>query len=254
MLLNAKEYAKRIGWFIRMAALTGPWQPLLLFFCRRWGSTPRFPTSEKTVLPDLDPQKVAEKLNLDGWAQAFRLPMLQLEEILAFLEQTPQQSYENPHLHCEALRELASDSKVIDVVRRYIGGEPNLYHSIIWRNKGVANPDQIRDAHLHRFHFDVADVKSLALFAYLTDVDEQCGPHEVISGTHNRKSLWRTALIYLDEREARSRYSGRMNVIVGPRGTAFFEEQTVYHRQAFPKKPRMMLRLTYTLWRVARHS
>ena len=97
MLLNAKEYAKGIGWFIRMAALTGPWQPLLLFLSKQeMGEHAPISDFRKTALPYLDPQKVAEKLNLDGWAQAFRLPMLQLEAILTFLERTPQQSYAEP--------------------------------------------------------------------------------------------------------------------------------------------------------------
>jgi hypothetical protein len=253
MGLSSNEYARRVGWFVRMAALTGPWQPLLLRLCRTWGRTPRFRASGNTTLPDLDPVKAAEKLEQDGWAQEFRVPTHQLDAILAFLDGTPQQRYDNPHLHCGALRALVSDPKIIDVVRRYLRGEPRLYDSIVWRNGGVANADQVRDSHLYRFHFDVADVKSLALFVYLTDVDEQCGPHEVISGTHHRKSLWRTALLYVDEHDAYRRYPGRANLIVGPRGTAFFEEQTVYHRQSVPKKPRMMLRVTYTLWRAPRH-
>jgi hypothetical protein len=254
MHLTMNEAVKRVGWFIRMSALTGPWRPLLLFCCRRMHSAPPLPTTAKTILPDLSPERTAETLRRDGWAQHLRVPEPQLNAILQYTRDDPRQRYENPHLHCQALRELALDPAVVDVVRRYIGGEPYLYHSVIWKNVGVERPEEVEDSHLYQFHFDVADVKSLVLFAYLTDVDENCGPHEVVSGTHGRRSLWKIARIYVGEHEIRKRYPGRVNLIVGSRGTAFFEEQTVYHRQAMPRKARMMLRITYTLWRAPKHS
>jgi hypothetical protein len=241
---------KRVGWAVRMCALTGPWQPLLLSYCRAFRQRPPLRTLPKSILPSFNSAEVAAKLQEDGWAQPFRVPPAQVDAIVEFVERSRQQSYDNAHLSCAAVRDLALDPQVVDVVRRYVGGEPSLYHSIIWRSKGLAADDPGHDTHLFRFHFDVADVKSLTLFVYLTDVDEQCGPHAVISGTHRRRSLWKTALLYIGDAEARRLYSDRINVILGGRGTAFFEEQTVYHRQDVPRKPRIMLRITYTLWRV----
>ena len=114
----------------------------------------------------------------------------------------------------------------------------------------MRDPEDVRGSHLFRFHFDVADVRSLVLFAYLSDVEAENGPHVVISGTHRRRRWRDTWRIYLGERAARERCRARVAVITGGRGTAFFEEQTAYHKQMIPAGPHLMLRITYTLWRV----
>jgi hypothetical protein len=233
-----------------MIALTGPWHPLLLAFCRMCANNPRISATPNTLLPELDPRSLALRLEQDGWAEGFLLPAEQVNRILEFTERSPQQTYDEPHRHCKALWEIACDANVLEVARLYLRGEPILYHSVIWRSMGVNNPDHVRDFHLFRFHFDVADVKSLVLFIYLSDVDEQSGPHMVISGTHHCKSLWNTLRLYLDEQTAQARYADKIRLVTGERGTAFFEEQTTYHKQLVPQKPRMMLRITYTLWRV----
>ena len=248
--LKSIPHVERIGGTIRMVAITGPWHPLLLGFCQMYTNNPRISATPNTLLPKLDPHSTAARLERDGWAEGFLLPAEQVDRILEFTERSPQQRYDDPHRHCEALWEIACDPNVLEVARLYLGGEPILYHSVIWRNNGVNNPDQVRDFHLYRFHHEVADVKSLALYLYLSDVDEQNGPHMVISGTHHRKSLWHTVRAYLDEQAAQDRYVDKIRMITGGRGTAFFEEQTIYHKQLIPQKPRMMLRITYTLWRV----
>jgi hypothetical protein len=239
----------RAAWAGRMIAITGPWHPLVLAFCRRYANNPRIPPASPSPPLELDPPGIAARLERDGWANGFRLPVAQVERILGFTEREPQQRYDDPHRHCDALRQVACDPKVLEVARRYLGAEPILFGSVIWRSRGVKEPALCRD-HIFRFHFDVADVKSLVLFVYLSDVDEQSGPHVVISGTHRHKPLWETARLYLDERTARDRFPGRIQVVTGGRGTAFFEEQTTYHKQAIPHKPRLMLAITYTLWRV----
>ena len=251
--LKSIPYVERVWWAMRMIALTGPWQPLLLAVCRRYANNPRM-AAPPTLLPALEPRRIAAQLDQEGWAEGFVLPAEQVHRILAFTAQSPQQTYEAPHRHCAAVWEIACDAQVLDVARLYLQGEPILYHSVIWRNQGVANPESVRNFHLFRFHFDVADVKSVVLFIYLSDVDEQSGPHMVISGTHYRKSLWHTVRLYLDEQTARARYGDKVHQITGARGTAFFEEQTIYHKQLLPQKPRLMLRITYTLWRVPGRS
>jgi hypothetical protein len=72
----------------------------------------------------------------------------------------------------------------------------------------------------------------------------------VIPGTHRPKPLRDTIRLYVDDRAAESRYADAIRTVVGPPGTAFFEEQTTYHKQAIPRKSRIMLAITYTIWRV----
>lgn len=239
----------RFGWTLRIVALQGPWNPVLLAFCRRFARHSPIAATPHSLLHDLDPPRVAERLKRDGWADGFKLPEPEVQRILEFTERSPQQTYDQPHEQCDALHELACDPSVLEVARRYLGGEPVLYNSVIWRNGGVKDPDRVRDSHLYRFHFDVADVKSLVLFVYLSDVDERSGPHVVIRGTHRRRTLRDTLRLYVDEATAQKLYADRITTITGEKGTAFFEEQTIYHKQLIPRGPRTMLRITYTLWR-----
>ena len=174
--LQSIPCVKRIGWALRMIAITGPWHPLLLAFCQRRANNPRIAAPPNTLLPEMDPRRIVARLEQEGWAEGFLLPAEQINRILEFTERAPQQMYDEPHRHCETLREIACDANVLEVARMYLQSEPILYHSVIWRNTGVNNPDDVRDFHLYRFHFDVADVKSLALFIYLSDVDEREWP------------------------------------------------------------------------------
>ncbi len=247
--LDGHPLVLRTCWALRDVAITGPWHPLLLAFCRKYSNNPPISATASSLLPDLDRGRVAARLGKDGWAGGFRLPVEQVDRIVEFTERSPRQRYDDAHRHCEALREIACDATVLEVARRYLGAEPILYSSAIWRSRKVERPEKVRDSHLFRFHFDVADVKSLVLFVYLSDVDEQSGPHLVIPGTHRRKSLWDTMRLYLDDPTAQRRYVDKIRMITGQRGTAFFEEQTTYHKQSIPQKPRLMLAITYTVWR-----
>jgi hypothetical protein len=100
-----------------------------------------------------------------------------------------------------------------------------------------------------RFHYDLADLKSVTLFVYLTDVEADCGPHVVIRGTQGRKSASRIFNRFLEEGEIRRRFAGRMHVITGQRGTAWFEDISCYHKQAAAEKVRLMLSIIYSLHR-----
>jgi hypothetical protein len=157
--------------------------------------------------------------------------------------------HDDPHRRCRAVWRVAHDPQALAVARHYLGADPIVHNSVIWRTRGIGDASHFSHMHIFRFHFDVADIKSLVLFVYLTDVDETSGPHVVIRGTHRRKSLWATLKLYLDDAIAQQRFGRRIDQITGARGTAFFEEQTAYHKQLMPKRPRTMLRITYTLAR-----
>ena len=72
--LNSLYYVKRIGWALRMIAITGPWHRLLLAFCQRWANNPRMAASPHTRLLALDPGSIAARLEQEGWAEGFLLP------------------------------------------------------------------------------------------------------------------------------------------------------------------------------------
>ncbi|HJX77629.1 hypothetical protein, partial [Glutamicibacter sp.] len=87
----------------------------------------------------------------------------------------------------------------------------------------------------------IIDFKSLTLFVYLTDIDSDSGAHSIIEGTHNNKGLKNINNLTLAEKVAQEKFGGRIKVIVGKKGTAFFEETSTYHRVEVCKRRRLIL-------------
>jgi len=104
------------------------------------------------------------------------------------------------------------------------------------------------------FHFDVSDFRSLVLFVFLNDVDNEGGPHCVIEGTHKNKTLSEIFGRQLDPKEAQRRFGDRAGLVTGPRGTAFFEDETAWHRRLSSNRPRLILNINYVMARPAPRS
>ena len=89
----------------------------------------------------------------------------------------------------------------------------------------------------------------MTLFIYLTDIYSDFGAHIVIEGTHDHKRLKDLKNITLDDDIAQKKYGDRIKVILGKRGTAFFEETSSYHKVEVCKNRRLMLAIDYVLQR-----
>ncbi len=102
------------------------------------------------------------------------------------------------------------------------------------------------------FHYDVIDLKALTLFIYLTDVDESSGPHVLIEGSHRENVMTKVAHQFLHAETAEEKYGDRIRWITGKKGTGFFEDLTIYHRQSPTiEKPRLVFQINYVLQRKA---
>lgn len=138
----------------------GPWHALLLAFCRRYANNPRPTETASALLPDLNPDRIADRLEQEGWADGIQIPAGRIARIREFTDELAQPRCDDAHEQCEALREVAYDPKVLEVVRRYFRAEPIVFHSVIWRNVGLKSIACAPKSHIYRFHFDVADVRS----------------------------------------------------------------------------------------------
>ena len=122
------------------------------------------------------------------------------------------------HRRCPSVRALAEDARVLAVAQRYLEAEPRLHGAyLVWSPPGD-------DGYGRTFHHELIDLRALSLFVYLTDVDREASPHQVILGVE-----------------------GRRETMVGRRGTAWFADQTILHRAlGVPTRERGTLILTYT--------
>jgi len=85
---------------------------------------------------------------------------------------------------------------------------------------------------------------------YLTDVDGDSGPHQIIAGTHTNKTLKDLAHIFFKDDVAKKTYPNNIKAILGNRGLVFFVDTTAYHRAALcNNKNRLILSIDYVLRR-----
>ena len=115
----------------------------------------------------------------------------------------------------------------------------------MWWSTAFSNEPSSEAAQL--YHFDMDHVKFLKIFVYLTDVDEDQGPHVVVRNTRRRKPG-----VLLDDRrysdeEILAHYSAdRIVSIAGPAGTMFAEDTSGLHKARLVKRGhRLLLQLMY---------
>jgi hypothetical protein len=250
-LVADKERPLNVLRMLRYALLQGPWRP---WFVRHYQTHERrgaFPVHPETFLNDLDVAETVRRLDDEAYAMGFMVPPPLVEEITAFGRAAGRKRIDLPHLECEAVRRIAHDPTIVEVARRFLGAEPMLCDTKLqWT---VPPPDEAgrqRTANERGlFHYDVADVKALTVFVYLTDVDAQCGPHVVIPGTQERRTPSQIFRRFISDEFAQERYRDRITVITGPRGLGWFEDIACYHKQAPGEKVRLLLTLIYSLHR-----
>ena len=255
--MNLRKHLQRHPWLIgavralRAIWVLGPWQTLFVKFHQTFSQNPPLPCAGQSIFDKLDVAAAVENLRLKGFARGLQVPQQQVSDIRRFCNLHPSHSYSNPHLTCETLNQIALDPKVIEVARQYLGAEPILYQtSLYWSlpPRDEENPPRTAQQR-SRFHYDIGDYRSLVLFIYLTDVDEHCGPHVVIEGTHRKKTIRELLTRYLSNENAHRRFPDQIRVIQGASGEGFFEDLTCYHQRSAAHKERLMLTVSYMLQR-----
>ena len=104
----------------------------------------------------------------------------------------------NQILMAPGLLDVFNDPRLIDLVEEFLGCVPTLYSLNGWWSFPAERPEL---KHSQYFHRDIDDWRFLALFLYLTDVDETTGPHQVISRSHTLRGM--QDLIYNARAEGR---------------------------------------------------
>lgn len=235
----------------RCVLLQGPWQPWLIRRYRSRAANPPLKVNEDTLFPGLDVAAAADALRRDAYAPGFVVPSTLVEEIAAYARAVGGKRIDRPEDACAAVRVLAHDPAIVDVARGYLGAEPVFLKSQIYWTVPAGNAvgNAMAAAEGGRFHYDIPDIQALTVFIYLTDVDADCGPHVVIRGTQRRRTPREILTRFITDEYAERRWKDRIHTITGPRGTAWFEDITCYHKQAPAAKVRGMIYLIYSLHR-----
>lgn len=138
---------------------------------------------------------------------------------------------------------IANDPSIISAISSEFGAKPTISYMAAWWS--IAHGEAAQHAEL--FHRDVDDLHFIKLFLYLTDVDEESGPHVFVRGSHKVNAL--TEIRRLSEEEV-AKVFGASNILLfkGPAGTAFLENTYGIHRGVPPtRRPRLLLQVLYSL-------
>lgn len=255
VLLSLRNYLKRQPRILRLAhALRavwwlGPWQKWFIKYHQRCNRNPVIVRNQNSLFTELDTKKALDDLNQSGYAPGLQVPEKKVGDIVNFCGK--QDVVANPHFQCTTVRDIAHDPKLLEVVKMYFGTEPVLFSTSLYWTWPPEN-EQKRQRALalkSKFHYDVGDFKTLIVFIYLTDVDEDSGPHIVIAGTHGKKTPLKLLSRYINDHKAQAEFGDRIKVITGQSGTGFFEDMTCYHKHSVGSKPRLILSICYLLQR-----
>ena len=164
-------------------------------------------------------------------------------------------------LRVPGLVDLVNRPDIIDFIESYLGCVPTLYSLNAWWSFPARAPGFVNVQYFHR---DTDDWRFCALFLYLTDVDVQAGPHQVIAGSHTVAGMERLldrarqnkhevngfdpAGSFVNSMGAEfsaqceQYFDDAIVNVMGPAGTMFLVNTVALHRGLVPSvAPRLML-------------
>jgi hypothetical protein len=146
-------------------------------------------------------------------------------------------------LACPDILSALNAPRVLRIASRYLGCKPTLSSvGVRW-----SFPRADGKTRTQNYHRDLDDWRFFKLFIYLTDVDEESGPHTYVQGSH-KTAFGLTAKAY-DCEDLGQRYGAKKIVsVLGPRGTTFLADTLGIHCGISPvKRPRLILQIQYSL-------
>lgn len=147
------------------------------------------------------------------------------------------------------VQRLLIDPSFWAVAQEYLGSWPTAIGATMRWSIPSARPNS--NALAQMYHWDAGWVRWLNYFAYLTDVDEDSGPHMYVKGTHRRggKPAELRERFYEripDADIARFHPAEDIVAITGTRGTFFAGDTRCWHKGLHPtKNKRLTLQLSF---------
>lgn len=132
------------------------------------------------------------------------------------------------------IKDLIFDPVIMAIISKYLGVDnPILIHLCMWWTFKSNNLIGSSEA-AQLYHYDLDHIKWLKVFFYLTDVDEEDGPHVYIpeshiSGNKNYKLLER-GYSRVGDSEMSSLQNGKPKRVLGHSGTVIIGDTKCFHK------------------------
>ncbi len=148
-------------------------------------------------------------------------------------------------LRSAAALRLSRDPRVLSLVESFLGARATALVTAWWSFANGAPAE-----HAQLFHRDKDDWRFVKLFVYLTDVDEDSGPHVFVPGSQRpRRREFASQRRYRDDEVESVFGAGAERHFTGGRGTAFLENTFGLHKGLPPRRgERLIFQVTYSLF------
>lgn len=149
------------------------------------------------------------------------------------------------------ISQLAADPKLQEIASKYIGQQAKYTgSSLFWTFPVQGASEDFDQQQFKYFHYDVDDLAGLRFCFYLSEVNDESGPHLCIRGSHIKKSLLHVlnffSRIQSEENLSKLYPREQFAIIKGDSGYGFIEDTFCFHRGIAPKsKPRLFLQLHF---------
>ena len=139
---------------------------------------------------------------------------------------------------------IANNESLIKIASNYFGAVPSIDYINAW----WSFPSEAL-ALTQSYHRDIDTLHSLKFFLYLTDVDQDSGPHIFIKNSLSDPFFSSKKDAMYSDKEIESQYGSEQKCeIVGDAGTNFIADTFNYHKGLLPlSKPRLLLSIIYTI-------
>lgn len=149
---------------------------------------------------------------------------------------------------CDALKQIAYDPLLLEVITKYLGYRPQQIQPILkWSFVTcLSDEERIRLHQTVKYHYDVHGFNFFYANFYITDTDRDSGAHVMIKRSHNHKPLWMLFNSANQPEQVLHQYYGAENelVIEGKAGLGFLQDASCYHKALKPiKQERLMLQI-----------
>ena len=142
----------------------------------------------------------------------------------------------------EEIVAIANDSRVLNVVSKYLGVKPTISNVNCWWSFG----GRISAKEAQFYHRDLDDYKFVKMFFYLTDVNKDSGPHIYVKKSHRINKLLQ--LRRFSDEEVKGNFDNK-NIItlIEHKGSCFIEDTYGIHKGQLPLKGnRLLLQIQYS--------
>jgi hypothetical protein len=136
-------------------------------------------------------------------------------------------------INCKAVQKLLCDPSLLRLAELYLGAPPIIdYPAMWWLTSYSKIPDEEA---AQMFHFDLERIRWIKIFIYLTDVNEENGPHVFIEGTHKSGvipwSLLKKGYVRLSDDLVKAEMPHfKWKEFIADKGTIFAEDTIGLHK------------------------